>query len=286
MTRIGLVYSRMRPEENLLLEAAERRGIELVPVWDGDLVLSVHERPAWSDRLDAVIVRSLGLHRGLAVAVALEAHGVATVNTHHALATCGDKWRTSLVLARAGVPTPATLLATGPEAAVRAADGIGYPVVTKPLSGSWARMVARLSDQDALEAVVEQREVLGHPAHHQHYLQAFVEKPGRDVRAFVVGDETICAIHRTSPHWITNTARGAEASNCPVTEELDHLARAAARAVGGGILAVDLMESPDGPVVHEVNATMEFRNSIAPTGVDIPDRVLAHVAGLAEEVAA
>lgn len=284
MTRIGLVYSRMRPEEKLFVEAAERLGVELVPVWDGELVLDVHAAPAWAQDLDAVLVRTLGLHRALAVAATLERHGVPTLNGHGTLATCGDKWLTSLVLARAGVPTPPTLVATDGAAATRAAETLGYPVVTKPLEGSWARMVARLADRDALEAVVEAREVLGHPGHHLHYLQTFVDKPGRDIRAFVVGDRTLCAIHRTAEHWITNTARGATASKCTVTDELDTLCVEAARAVGGGVLAVDLMESPDGLVVHEVNATMEFRNSIAPTGVDIPAAVLGHVAGLVEVV--
>ena len=109
-------------------------------------------------------------------------------------------------------------------------------------------------------------------------MQEYIKKPGRDIRSFVVGDETICAIYRTSAHWITNTARGGLATNCPVTPEIDALSRAAAGAVGGGVVAVDLLEDQGrGLLVNEVNYTMEFRNSIHTTGVDIPARVIDYV---------
>jgi [lysine-biosynthesis-protein LysW]--L-2-aminoadipate ligase len=93
-----------------------------------------------------------------------------------------------------------------------------------------------------------------------------------------VGEETIGAIYRYSDHWITNTARGGRAERCPVTPELQQLSAAAARAVGGGVVAIDLLETRDGRLlVNEVNYTMEFRNSIAVTGVDIPGRVVDYV---------
>lgn len=91
----------------------------------------------------------------------------------------------------------------------------------------------------------------------------------------MVGDETICGITRHSAHWITNTARGGRAENCLITPEIDRLSVAAARAVGGGVVAIDLLETPSGELlVNEVNYTMEFRNSIAPSGVDIPARIV------------
>src|ERR671928_189178 len=148
-------------------------------------------------------------------------------------------------------------------------------------------LLARLNDRHAAEAVLEHRETLGSPQHAVFYVQEHVDKPDRDIRAFVVGDETICAIYRHSRHWITNTARGGRAENCPVTPELDALCRAAARAVGGGVLAVDLLESSHGLLVSEVNDTMEFRNSIDTTGVNIPARIVDHVLEVArQEVAA
>ena len=191
-----------------------------------------------------------------------------------------------MALLHAGVPTPRTLLAFEAVEAVRGIERLGYPVVLKPVSGSWGRLLARVNDRDAAEALLEHQETLGSYKHHVHYIQEHIAKPRRDIRAFVVGERTICAIYRSSEHWVTNTARGAVASNCPVTPELNSLCVRAARAVGGGILAIDVLEDPErGLLVNEINATMEFRNSIAPTGVDIPNAMLDFVlAGVREVV--
>jgi [lysine-biosynthesis-protein LysW]--L-2-aminoadipate ligase len=203
--------------------------------------------------------------------------GVPTVNSYEVANICGDKLLTSTALEHAGIPTPRTLVAYTPESAVAACDELGYPVVMKPAVGSWGRLLARVNDRDAAEALLEHKVTLGSFHHGAFYIQEFVRKPGRDIRAFVVGDETICAIYRDSAHWITNTARGGVASNCPVTDELDQLSREAARAVGGGVVAIDLFESERGLLVNEVNYTMEFRNSIDTTGVDIPGRIIDYV---------
>jgi [lysine-biosynthesis-protein LysW]--L-2-aminoadipate ligase len=174
-------------------------------------------------------------------------------------------------------------IATTPEAALDAIEAMGYPVVLKPAIGSWGRLLAKVNDREAAEAILEHKSTLGSYQHSIFYIQEYINKPDRDIRSFVVGDETICAITRHSAHWITNTARGGSAENCSVTPELDRLSRAAARAVGGGIVAVDLLEDADGRLlVNEVNYTMEFRNSIEPTGVDIPGRIVDYVLQVGE----
>jgi len=151
-------------------------------------------------------------------------------------------------------------------------------VVLKPVVGSWGRMVSKVNDRDAAEAIIEHRDILGNYQHSIYYIQEYIAKPGRDIRSFVIGDECICAIYRTSPHWITNTARGGEATNCPVTAEIAEISVQAANAVGGGVVAIDLLETPDGQIlVNEVNYTMEFRNSIDTTGVDIPARMIDYL---------
>jgi [lysine-biosynthesis-protein LysW]--L-2-aminoadipate ligase len=179
------------------------------------------------------------------------------------------------------VPVPRTRIAFTPESALEAIEELGYPVVLKPAIGSWGRLLSKVNDRDAAEALLEHKVTLGSFHHGAFYIQEYVEKQGRDIRSFVVGGETICAIYRASPHWITNTARGATASNCPVTPELDALSRAAAEAVGGGVVAVDLFETPEGLQVNEVNYTMEFRNSIDTTGVNIPAKIVDYTLGVA-----
>jgi [lysine-biosynthesis-protein LysW]--L-2-aminoadipate ligase len=272
--RIGLMCSRIRVEEKLLRDALMRRGADVEIVDDREVTFTLaHPVGRW----DAVLERSISQTRGLAVTLVLETWGIPTVNRHAVAATCASKLDTSAVLAAAGVPTPATAIAFTPEAALRAAEDTGYPVVVKPLTGSWGRLLAKVNDRDAAEALFEHKAMLGGPEHSVFYIQRHVDKPGRDIRAFVVGDEVICAIYRESAHWVTNTARGATTRDCPVDGTLRRISLDAAAAVGGGVLAVDLLEDRDRLLVSEVNATMEFKNSIDVTGVDIPGRVADHV---------
>jgi [lysine-biosynthesis-protein LysW]--L-2-aminoadipate ligase len=278
MTTVGLLCSRVRVEEKLLRDAVARCGVQVELVDERELVLELGDRGrSW----DAVLQRSLSQTRGLALTRALESRDVPVVNTAAVVQCCNDKLATTTALIDAGVAVPRTVVATGLDAGLQAAERIGYPVVVKPLTGSWGRLVARLHDRDAAEAVFEDRAVLGSPEHSIFYVQEHIDKPGRDIRAFVVEGETICAVYRESAHWITNTARGAVTRNCPLTREIAELCCAAARAVGGGVLAVDLLEAGDRLLVSEVNPTMEFRNSIEVTGVDIPGRVAAYAVAVA-----
>lgn len=272
--RVGLLCSRMQVEEKLLRDALEHRGLDVEIVDDRDVTFTLN-RP--DRRWDVVLERSLSQTRGLALLRVLESWGIPTVNPHAVASVCASKLDTSALLDAAAIPTPATAIAFSPDAALRAAENLGYPVVLKPVTGSWGRLLARINDRDAAEALFEHKAVLGGPEHSVFYLQRHVDKPGRDIRAFVVGDDVVCAIYRESDHWVTNTARGASTRNCPVDNALRDICRRAAAAVGGGVLAIDLLEDADRILVSEVNATMEFRNSIDVTGVDIPGRVADHV---------
>jgi [lysine-biosynthesis-protein LysW]--L-2-aminoadipate ligase len=224
-----------------------------------------------------ILERSVNHSRALYALQIFNDWGIKTVNTAEVARICGDKFVTSQALLKHNVPTPRTALAFTPESALQAIEHMGYPVVLKPCIGSWGRLISKINDRQAAEAILEHKQILGSYHHSIYYIQEYVNKPGRDIRSFVVGDETIAAIYRTSEHWITNTATGGKASNCPVTPEIDALSRAAAQAVGGGLVAIDLMESDQGLLVIEVNYTMEFRNSIHTTGVDIPGKMIDYV---------
>lgn len=276
--RIAILASRVRVEEKLLVGALQQRGVEFEIIDDGGLLLDLAQPDERWQRFDAVLCRSVSQSRGLAVLHVLEHWGIPVYNSARVTATCNDKLLTTLALLQANIPTPRTLLAFEQATAVQGIETLGYPAVLKPVTGSWGRLLARVNDRDAAEALVEHQETLGGYQHQIHYIQEYIDKPQRDIRAFVVGERTICAIYRHSAHWVTNTARGAVTSNCPVTPDLNELCANAARAVGGGILAIDVLEDEQrGYVVNEINATMEFRNSIAPTGVDIPQEILEFV---------
>jgi [lysine-biosynthesis-protein LysW]--L-2-aminoadipate ligase len=274
--------SRVRVEEKLLLTELDRRNVEVVRFDDRLYTLDPATKDPDLASCDVVLERCINHLRALYTMRTLNDWGVPTVNTYDVANICGDKLLTTAALVREGVPVPQTRIAFTPESAIEAIEELGYPVVLKPAVGSWGRLLARVNDRDAAEALLEHKVTLGSFHHGAFYIQEYVEKQGRDIRSFVVGDETICAIYRDSAHWITNTARGATASNCPVTPELDAMSRAAARAVGGGVVAVDLFETASGLQVNEVNYTMEFRNSIQTTGVDIPARIVDYVIAVGE----
>lgn len=275
---LAFITSRLRVEEKLLIQELVARGAPFERVDDARLRLDLvpeAAKPAWS----AAWNRSLAFGRTLYATEALEARGVTCFNSAHVTRTCGDKALTSLALASAGVPTLRTEVCFTPESALEAAERFGYPCVLKPVVGSWGRLVARLDTRAAAEAVFEDRAVLGSWQHSVFYVQEYVEKKGRDARVFVVGGQAIAGIWRTSEHWITNTAQGGSVTRLDATGEVAAVAEAAAAAVGGGILAVDLVETPGGLAALEVNHSGEFRNSIAPTGVDIPGAMVDYVLG-------
>ena len=276
--KIGILCSLIRKEEKLLFDEFRARGLVFDRIDDRELILDLHQR-RWD--FDVILERSINHSRALHTLKYLNDCGVKTVNSYDVASTCGDKLLTTMALIKHGVPTPRVFIAYTPEAALQAIEGLGYPVVLKPAVGSWGRLLSKVNDRDAAEAILKHKETLGSYHHSTYYIQEYIEKSGRDIRSFVVGDETICAIYRTSPHWITNTARGGIATNCPVTPELNDVSVRAAKAVGGGVVAIDVFETKDGLTVNEVNYTMEFRNSIDTTGVNIPGKVVDYVVEVA-----
>ncbi|MBM4306264.1 MAG: lysine biosynthesis protein LysX [Deltaproteobacteria bacterium] len=273
--KVGLIHSIIRKEEKLLLdEFRTRSGVEVMTIDDREIVFNLHKN-VYS--FDVVIERCVNHSRAIHAIKVFEDFGIPTVNTYQVAEVCGSKFLTTQTIIKAGLRTPRCYLAFTPESALAAMDELGYPCVIKPNTGSWGRLLSKVNDRDAAEAILEHKETLGSYHHSIFYIQEYMEKHGRDIRSFVVGDSCICAIYRHSEHWITNTARGARASNCPVTDELHEISIRAAKAVGGGVVAIDLFETPEGLSINEVNYTMEFRNSIDTTGVNIPAKVVDYV---------
>ena len=274
MIRVGFLHSRIRVEEKLLIEELSHHPqIEIVRINDGANFFDITQTPA---DVDVVLERSISYSRGLYMSRIFEANGIPVVNPSVVAERCGDKYVTSQLLAQHGIPTPRVLMAFDADSALQAVDAMGYPCVLKPVVGSWGRLLAKIDNPSMAAAIIEHKASLG--VNHQiFYVQEYIEKPGRDIRAFVVGEEAICAIYRTSENWITNTARGGEASNCPITPEIADLCQQTAQIIGPGLLAIDLLETPDGLTIIEVNHTMEFRNSIHTTGVNIPERMVAYL---------
>jgi len=272
---IGFLHSVIRLEEKLLLsELRKRKNVNISMIDDRKLefVIGKNEYP-----YDVILERCITHSRALYSLRLFKILGITCVNEYEVSNVCGDKLLTTVALSENNVPQPEVRIAFTEESALTAIERMGYPVVLKPAVGSWGRLLSKVNDREAAEAILEHKKILGTYHHSIFYIQKYVEKQGRDIRSFVVGDECIAAIFRTSPHWITNTARGGTASNCPLTEELIETSLKAAKAVGGGVVAIDLFETENGFMVNEVNYTMEFKNSIDVTGVNIPSRIVDHV---------
>ena len=294
---IGVLCSRVRIEEKLLFAALRERGVNFDRIDPRRLTIDFHglasshnslaltADPGHLRRLrnglngyDAVLVRCLSHSRAYYLTRWLEDRGVRTISPHHVVATCGDKMLTNAALQGAELPTPRTVVAFSADTALGAIEQMGYPVVLKPLLGSWGRLLAKVNDRDAAEALLEHKTTLGGHVHSVFYIQEYVDKPGQDIRTLVVGGEVVYAIYRCSTHWITNTARGGEAKPCPLSARIVDLSLAAARAVGGGVVAVDLLETRDGRLlVNEVNHTPEFHGAARATGTDIAGRIVDYV---------
>ncbi len=281
--RIGVLYSRVRVEEKWIFAAMERRGLDYERLDSRRVTFDLDNPDAWG-QYDAILERSISYTNGLYALRVLDAWGVPTVNKLSVAEACGDKLTTSAALSKAGVPQPRNVIAFTPESALDVIEQMGYPVVLKPVVGSWGRLLAKINDREAAEAILEHKAVLGSVQHSIFYIQEYIEKPGRDIRAFVIGDQTVTAIYRKSPHWITNTARGGEGEVCQLTPELEEVCSGAAQAVGGGVLAVDVIEHPErGYLVNEINHTMEFHTTQPVTGVDIADLMVEYVVGVARD---
>ncbi|HLT21606.1 MAG TPA: lysine biosynthesis protein LysX [Thermomicrobiales bacterium] len=272
--RVGMLVSHLREEEKSILAAARRRGISLQVLQDRRLVLDLTgpNPPA----VDVVLDRCMAHTRGGYALRAFERWGIPTINSSSAAATCDDKIEMTAALSAAGVPTLQTAVAFSVDGALEAAEELGYPVVLKPVGGSWGRLLAKANSESSLRTILEQKQQLGSHHHGVFYLQEYVEKPGRDIRVLVVGSDVIAASYRSAGHWITNVARGATSTRCEVTPEIAGIAIDATRAVGATLAGIDLVETPDGLKVIEVNSGVEFKGLRTTTDLSIPDVILDH----------
>jgi [lysine-biosynthesis-protein LysW]---L-2-aminoadipate ligase len=281
--KIGVLYSRVRVEEKWIFNTLEKRGVDFDRLDDRAIHFDLENPAPWRE-YDAVIERSISYNSGLYALRILNSFGVTTVNTAAVAEACGDKLTTSTLLAKAGLPQPRNVVAFTPESALVAVEELGYPAVVKPVVGSWGRLLAKVNDRDSAEAIFEHKATLGSAQHQVFYIQEFIKKPGRDIRAIVIGDRVLTAMYRKSEHWITNTARGGEGELCPITPEIQSLCLGAAQAMGGGVLAVDLIEhSERGYLINEINHTMEFHTMQPLSGVDVAGEIVDYTVNVAKE---
>ena len=286
MKEIGILYDRVRWEEKALIKASNKLGFTPKPVNSKEIYIDTLEgvEKLREEFGQPVIQRCVSYFRGLHMTAALENAGLSVTNPFNVSLICGNKLFATLALIKAGVPVPKTFLAFTEEGALKGLKNLGYPAVMKPVVGSWGRLIALVKDKDSAQALVESRKEMRNALLQIYYLQEYVNRPPRDIRVMVVGGEVVAASYRYSPQdeWRTNVARGGVSKPCPLTSELEEVALKAAHAVGGGVLAVDCMESPDRILVHEVNSTVEFRGLSSTTHINIAEKIIEYAVKVAE----
>lgn len=284
---VCIIYDKVRFEEKALYEKAQQKGIK-AQIVDGKTITIATESKKKDFALgDVILQRSVSHYRGLYLTACLEFLGFDVINKFKVAETCGNKLITSLALAKHKVPTPKTQFAFSAESALETINNkTGFPIVLKPIVGSWGRGVFPLRDREVASMIVEMREEDDSPLSRIYYIQEMIDRPPRDLRCIVVGDQVVTAIYRYSAEneWRTNVARGGKAELAPITKELEELALKAAKAVGGGIVGVDMMEDKErGLIVHEVNNTVEFHGAASVSKNDIPGAMIDYAVKVAKK---
>ena len=276
MQKICIVFDRLRTEEKLLQKKAEELGYETSMIDAKITSFDTDSKPENFDFGDVVLERCVSYYRGLHFTACLEFLNIPVINKFDVANTCGNKMITSMLLKKNNIPTPKTYFSFSAETALENFENIGYPLVIKPIIGSWGRSVMPIKDKDTAEAVIENRQVTDGPQDRIYYLQEMIDRPPRDIRVITVGDQAVSAMYRkSSGGFKTNIALGADPELCQITKEMEDLCEKTSKAVGGGILGIDLMEDKErGLVVHEVNNTVEFKGLVKVSEKNIPKEMI------------
>ena len=275
MSKVCIVFDRLRSEEKMLQKEAANLGHDAVMLDAKITQMNTDSKKEDYDFGDVVLERCVSYFRGLHFTASLEFMDIPVLNKFEVANTCGNKMFMTLLLKKNNIPTPKTYFSFSSESAAENLEKVGFPLVIKPVIGSWGRGVMPIEDKDTMEAIFEIRDITDSPHDRIYYLQELIKRPPRDIRAIMVGDKIVAAIYRKSEHWKTNMALGGTAEPCKVTQEMEEMCIKAKNAVQGDIVGVDLMESEEkGLVVHEVNNTTEYKNTVRVCDVDIPALML------------
>ncbi len=276
MSKICIVFDRLRSEEKMLEKEALNLGHEAVMLDAKITQINTDSQKRDFDFGDVVLERCVSYFRGLHFTASLEFMDVPVLNKFFVANQCGNKMFMTLMLKKYNVPTPKTYFSFSSESALENIEKIGYPLVIKPVIGSWGRGVMQVKDKDTADALFEIRDITDSPHDRIFYLQEVINRPPRDIRVITIGDEPIAAMYRkSSGGFKTNIALGADPELCEITKEIEEIAIKASKAMGGGILGIDIMEDEKrGFVVHEVNNTVEFKGLSKVSKRNIPKEMV------------
>jgi len=284
--KLGLVINRINFEEKQILKACEQHGIEVVQFNNQRMTFDIAREKNLTPEVDLFLQRSLSLTRALYSTAILESKGYKVVNNYECIYRSGDKLLSSLDLARNDIPTPKTYIGFTPESAEEVIkEKMTYPIISKPVIGSWGRMVARLNDIDAVRAAFEIRENLGDAFQKIYYCQEYLDatkirkEAPTDIRVFYIGGKVVAAMGRyhAQDEFRSNIAIGGTAKPYPMSNDLEKLTLKVAKAFKGEILGIDFIETENGYSCIEVNGTPGFEGLVHATNVNIGELIAVYL---------
>ena len=278
MSKVCIVFDRLRAEEKMLQKEASELGHDAVMLDAKITQINTDSKKEDYDFGDVVLERCVSYFRGLHFTASLEFMDIPVLNKFEVANICGNKMFMTLLLKKNNIPTPKTYFSFSSDSAAENLEKVGFPLVIKPVIGSWGRGVMPLKDKDTMEAVFEIRDITDSPHDRIYYLQELIKRPPRDIRVITIGDEPVAAMYRkSSGGFKTNIALGADPELCEITKEIEDMAVKASKAMGGGILGIDMMEDDErGIVVHEVNNTVEFKGLARVAERNIPKEMVEY----------
>ena len=284
MVKLDILFDKLRFEEKALYNTAIKKGIDVRLIDSRNILINTDDLD--SNELgfaDVLLQRSISHFRGQFLTYCLELCGYNVINNSRIGEICGNKLLTSMILKKNNIPTPKSYFSFNSDSAFNFINTIDLeqnPLVFKPVIGSWGRGVFPVRNKEIGKIIVEMRQESTSPFSSIFYFQELIHRPPRDIRCIVVGEKLIAAVYRYSSddEWRTNVARGGKVELIESTSELEELALKAAKAVGTGVLGIDMMEDQKrGLVVHEINNTVEFRGASLATGIDVADMIVEYV---------
>lgn len=275
MKAIGLLHSITRVEEKLIIQSLKKKRITFISL--DPRLLALNESPEYLKKFSVVLNREVSQMRGELILEYFNKNGIQTINSAESTRICNNKALCTWELEKANIPVPKTIVIFSKEEAMIQVKKIGYPVVAKPIIGSWGRLLAKIENENTLETILEHKEALNSPYHSFFYLQEYIEKPGRDIRVLMISKEPVCAMYRKSNHWITNTAKGAVPKKLKLNNDLIKLTKQVVEILKTDIAGIDIVETDSGYQVLEVNSSVEFHGLQSVSTINIADKLIDYL---------
>lgn len=275
--KLTILVDHPRWEEKRIFEAAKKFGCEVNVLNCFDLKIDL-EKLEDHDYGDVILQRCISHYRGLYISVILEQNGFNVINSSIIHTICSNKLLLTSILKKKGIPMPKTYIAFNEEKAIEIISSLGYRCVIKPLIGSWGRNVIPIVNEINTKQILSLFSQAMSPANCAFYIQELVDRPPRDIRVIIAGDEIISSVYRISRgSWSTNVAQGAYTSKCEINTEIREICEKIMDFLGEGIYAIDILESPKGYLVTEVNSVPEFRGAQMSTDHDIAGKIVEYL---------